>query len=161
MKKLRPWSLLTVAFVLSACAICSAQTVSSTTAPPSPASPVRDSETLKALEISNLRLKAAEEREKLLNDRLVAKDEIIRAKDGLIAIRDEQLEFAKSANKDRAGANTVDQFRIEACQQQLSKADARIFSLEHPGLLKELFEPKQLIKIGGAFWLGRVTAPKQ
>lgn len=112
------------------------------------------------MEIANIRLAAANEQVKLLNDRLAAKDEIIKAKDGTIAIREEQLELAKSANKDRSGANTIDQFRVEACQTQLAKADARIWSLEHPGLLKELFEPKQLIKIGGAFWLGRVTAPK-
>lgn len=96
----------------------------------------------------------------MLNDRLAAKDEVIRAKDGTISVRDEQLDFAKGANKDRAGANTVDQVRVEACQQQLAKADARIFTLEHPGLLKELFEPKQFLKMSGAFWLGRVTADK-
>lgn len=112
---------------------------------------------MKALEIANIRLAAANEQIKLLNDRLVAKDEIIKAKDGTIAVREEQLELAKSANKDRSSANAIDAFRLDACQQQLSKADARVWSLEHPGLLKELFEPKQLVKIGAAFWLGRAT----
>lgn len=105
-------------------------------------------------------MSAANEQIKLLNDRLVAKDEIIAAKSGTIAVREEQLELAKSANKDRAGANAIDQFRIDACNAQLAKADARVWSLEHPGLLKELFEPKQILKLGGAFFLGRMTANK-
>jgi hypothetical protein len=115
-------------------------------------------ETLKQLEITNIRLAAANEQVKLLNDRLAAKDSIIAAKDGLISIRDQQLELALSANKDRAGANTIDQFRIDACNAQLAKSDARIWTLEHPGLLKELFAPKEILKLGGAFWLGRATA---
>lgn len=119
-----------------------------------------DSETLKALEIANIRLKAANETIALLNDRLAAKDEIITAKDGTIAVRNEQLELAKSAGKDRAGANTIDAMRFSACETQLAKADARIYALEHPGLLQQLFAPKELLKIGGAFYLGRITAPK-
>ena len=112
------------------------------------------------MEIANIRLAAANEQIKLLNDRLGAKDTIIQAKDGLIAIRDEQLKLALEANKDRSGANAIDQFRIDACQQTLAKADARVYELEHPGVLKELFAPKQLVKIGAAFWIGRATANK-
>jgi chromosome segregation ATPase len=66
----------------------------------------------------------------------------------------------KEATGDATGLYT-------ACQGQLSKADAEIARqevqierLKHPGLLQELFQPKELIKIGGAFALGRATATK-
>lgn len=156
LKRLRALPL-TAGLVLLASVNCYGQTAFPTTATLSQPSPAQDSETLKALEIANIRLAAANEQIKLLNDRIVAKDEVIKAKDGVIAIREEQLELAKSANKDRTEVNAIDQFRIDACQQQLAKADARIYTLEHPGLLKELFAPKQILKLGGAFWLGRAT----
>lgn len=139
MKRLGLWCLLIATCVLGASATSYAQTTSPTTAELSHARPVQDSETLKALEIANIRLKAANETIALLNDRLAAKDEIITAKDGTIAVRNEQLELAKSAGKDRAGANTIDQFRAESCNAQLSKADAEIHRLRNPPFFKRLF----------------------
>ena len=120
----------------------------------------QDSETLKALEIANIRLAAANETIRLLNDRLAAKDAVIQAKDGLIEIRDEQLALAKSANQDRAAVNVGDLGLLNECKNQLAKADAEIYNLRNPGLLRELFAPKEILKIGGAFFLGRATAPK-
>jgi hypothetical protein len=113
------------------------------TAPPSLASPaVQDNETLKALEIANIRLKAAEEREKLLNERIAAKDEIIRAKDGTIAVRDEQLALVRSANTDRRAIDDSQRERLMDAKEQLAKADARIHQLEHPGFLRSLFDTR-------------------
>ena len=66
----------------------------------------QDSETLKALEVANIRLAAANETIKLLNDRLAAKDAVIEAREAKIQLRDEQLALAQSVNKDRATVNT-------------------------------------------------------
>lgn len=118
---------------------------------------VQDDEVLKATEIALNRLKVAEETNKLLLERLAAKDAIIEAKDAKIALREEQLELAKSANKDRAGANVIDQFRVEACQTQLAKADAEIYRLKNPGFFRSLFDPKTLGSGLIGFGLGRVT----
>lgn len=154
-------SLLIVAFALGVCVTCSAQTGSNTTAPLSLANrAAQDNETLKALEIANIRLAAANETIRLLNDRLAAKDAVIEAKNGLIEIRDEQLALAKSANQDRAAVNVGDLGLLNECKNQLAKADAEIYNLRNPGLLRELFAPKEVLKIGGAFFLGRATAPK-
>lgn len=164
-KKLTQSCLLSVAFVLSACVLCSAQTTTTPTAPASQqnhAAP-QDSDTLKALEITNIRLAAANETIRLLNDRLSAKDEIIKAKEGTIAVRDEQLALAKSANQDRSTVNAGDARMMEAdrkilaaCEAQLSKADARIWSLEHPGLLRQIFNTDTLAKVGAGFLLNSV-----
>lgn len=121
---------------------------------------MQDSETLKALEIANIRLAAANETIKLLNDRLAAKDTVIQAKEGLIAVRDEQLALAKSANQDRAQVNVGDAVMLNECKNQLARADAEIFNLRNPGLLRELFAPKELLKIGLGFGIGRATANK-
>src|SRR5687768_4952613 len=71
-----------VLLVLLACVSVSAQTTSEPTATESNKNhAAQDSETLRALEIANIRLAAANETIKLLNDRLAAKDEVIRAKE--------------------------------------------------------------------------------
>lgn len=110
-----------------------------------------DSETLKALEIASIRLKAAEEREKLLNDRLAEKDAIADALRGNIAVKDEMIALLKSANQDRTAVNTGDARILEACNQQLTKAEARIWKLEHPGLLKSIFDPRTLTGFGAGY----------
>lgn len=158
LKKHLQSSLLIVVFVLSACAVSYSQTTSSTTVSESQKNHAQqDSETLKALEIANIRLKAANEQIGLLNDRLLAKDEIIKAKEGTIAVREEQIALLRSANQDRAGANAIDQFRVEACQQQLSKADAEIARLRNPGFLKSLFDVKSISGAVVGFSVGRLT----
>jgi len=151
-KKLRLTSLLTVALVLSACVTCYAQTTSDTTAQRSHASPAQDSETLKALEIANIRLAAANETIKLLNGRLSEKDAVIEAKEGTIATKDEVIALLKSANLDRAAVNTGDARVLEACNQQLAKAEARIYALEHPGLLKSIFDGRTLSGFGAGYF---------
>lgn len=117
----------------------------------------QDSETLKALEIANIRLQAANATIALLNDRLAAKDTIIAAKDGLIDVKDQQLKLALEANKDRAGVATIDQFRVEACQQQLQKSDAEIARLRNPGFLRQLFSPQTLGGVVLGYGAGRLT----
>lgn len=117
----------------------------------------QDDPVAKALEQAINRLAVAEEKNRLLEDRLAAKDAIITAKDGVIAVRDQQLELALSANKDRAGANMIDAFRVEACQQQLLKADLEINRLRNPGFLKSLFDVKSITGAVVGFGVGRAT----
>src|SRR5688572_3898106 len=141
--------LLIVVLVQLACAISYGQTTSSTTVSESQKNhAAQDSDTLKALEIANIRLAAANEQIRLLNDRLAAKDEIITAKNGTIAVRDEQLALARSANQDRAAVNTGDARMLQACEQQLSKADAEIARLRNPGFFKRLFNPDTFLSFG-------------
>lgn len=102
-------------------------------------------------------MKAAEEQNKLLNDRLTAKDAIITAKDGVIAVRDEQLALALSANKDRAQVNVGDTVMLQACNQQLAKADAEIYRLRNPGFLKSLFDVKSITGAVVGFGIGRAV----
>jgi uncharacterized coiled-coil protein SlyX len=125
--------------------------VSGTTAEQSHASPAQDSETLKALEIVNLRLAAAHETIKLLNDRLTEKDAIADALRSNIAVKDEMISLLKSANQDRTTVNTGDARILEACNQQLTKAEARIWKLEHPGLLRSIFDPRSLTGFGAGY----------
>lgn len=117
----------------------------------------QDSEVLKALEIANIRLQAANTTIALLNDRLTAKDTIISAKDGLIDVTKQQLQLALDANKDRQGINTIDQFRVEACQQQLEKADQEISRLRNPGFFRQLFSPQTLGGIVLGYGAGRIS----
>lgn len=157
-KKIMLLFLLTAIFGLLGSVRCSGQTISPATVLKSSENLVQqDSETLKALEIANIRLSAALEQNKLLNDRLTAKDSIISAKDALLDIKDQQLKLALDANKDRAGAITIDQVRVEACQAQLQLADKRINQLEHPGFFKQLFSPQTLSGIVIGYGAGRLT----
>jgi hypothetical protein len=110
-------------------------------------SPAQDSDTLRALEIALIRLKASEERGKLLEDRLAAKDTQIEAYKGLVEVKDEQITLLKSANQDRAALNTGDARMLQSCEQQLSRADAEIARLRSPSLFKRLFSAEF---IGGA-----------
>jgi hypothetical protein len=106
---------------------------------------------LKALEIANIRLKAANDTIALLNDRIAAKDEIIKAKDGTIAVREEQLALAKSAGQDRAQVNTGDARMLQACEQQLARADSEIARLRNPPFFKKLFSTESLMGFGVGF----------
>jgi hypothetical protein len=133
-------------------------------ASPQNRAPAQDSETLKALEVLNIRLAAAKETIRLKDEQLKAKDAIIEAREAEISLRKEQLELAKSAGRDRATVNAGDARQMEAdakilaaCENQLAKAEARIFSLEHPGLLKRLFDPDGLVKFAIGYGAGRLS----
>lgn len=104
-----------------------------------------------------IRLKAAEERNSLLEDRLKAKDTIIEAKDGLIAVRDEQLKLALEANKDRAAVNTGDARMLASCESQLAKADAEIHRLRYPGFWRSVFDVKTVTGAAVGFGFGRLS----
>jgi hypothetical protein len=117
----------------------------------------QDSQTAKALEIALIRLKASEERNALLEDRLKAKDTIIEAKDGLISVRDEQLKLALEANKDRAAVNTGDARMLASCETQLAKADSEIHRLRYPGFFRSLFDFRTLSGAAVGYGIGRVT----
>lgn len=103
------------------------------------------------------RLAVAEEKNRLLEDRLVAKDEIIKAKDGVISIREEQLRLSQENNKDRGQIISIDTVRLSDCQLQLSKADAEINRLRYPGFFRSIFDPKVITSSAIGFGLGRVT----
>lgn len=126
------------------------------TAQPSSASAQSDDPTLKALEQATNRLAVAEETNRLLREQLAAKDDRIAAKDAVIATKDEQIALLKSANKDRAGVATIDQFRVEACQAQLSKADAEIRRLRYPSFLERLFKPDTIIAGIAGYGFGKL-----
>lgn len=117
----------------------------------------QDSEILKLLEKTKIERDAAVERNKLLEDRIAAKDEIIRAKDGTLAVREEQLQLAKDALTSRTQVNTGDARMLSACEVQLAKADARIYALENPGFLKTLFKPQTLFSFGAGYGVGKLT----
>lgn len=129
----------------------------SLTATSTSAKSAQDDPVAKALEQAINRLAVAEEKNRLLEDRLKAKDAIITATEGIVKVRDEQLALALSANKDRAGANVIDAFRVEACQQQLLKADLEINRLRNPGFLKSLFDVKSITGAVVGFGVGRLT----
>lgn len=151
-------SLQIAVFVLGVCVTCSAQTESRTTASESQKNHAQqDSETLKALEIANIRLKAANETIALLEDRLKAKDATIEAREAKIALRDEQLALALSANKDRAVVNTGDARMLQACENQLAKADREISRLRNPGFFRSIFDPKVITGAALGFGVGRLT----
>jgi hypothetical protein len=148
--------LLVVGIALSVCATSYAQTTSSTTVSESQKNHAQqDSETLKSLEIANIRLKAANETITLLQDRLKAKDATIEAREAEIALRKEQLENAKSANQDRAVVNTGDARLLQACEQQLARSDAEIARLRNPGFLRRFFNTDTFISFGAGYGIGQ------
>jgi hypothetical protein len=120
-------------------------------------SPAQDSDTLKALEIALIRLKASEERGKLLEDRLAAKDTQIDAFKGLVEVKDQQITLLKSANADRQAVNTGDARMLQACEVQLSKADAEIARLRHPGFLRSIFDTRTMTGAIVGFGIGRTV----
>jgi hypothetical protein len=104
-----------------------------------------------------IRLKASEERGKLLEDRLKVKDEIITAKDGTIAVREEQLKLALSAGQDRANVNTGDARMLAACENTLAKQDAELHRLRYPSLLRSIFDMRTITGAAVGFGVGRLT----
>lgn len=148
-KKLGRMSLLIVLLVLLACVSVSAQTTSEPTANESNKNhAAQDSETLRALEVANIRLAAANETIKLLNDRLAAKDAVIEAREAKVELRDEQLALAKSASQDRVTVNTGDAVMLRACELQLTRADLEISKLRNPPFFKKLFSTESLMGFG-------------
>jgi replication fork clamp-binding protein CrfC len=115
----------------------------------------QDDPVAKALEQAVNRLAVAEETNRLLEDRLAAKDSRIMNLMGVIAVRDEQLKLAQESRTDLGTVASIDQVRIEACQQQLAKADAEIHRLRHPGFLKSIFDPKVITSAMGGYLVGR------
>jgi hypothetical protein len=156
MRKLTHRFLLIVVLALSAFVTSYAQTISPTTAPQSSPSAQSDSDILKLLEIANIRLKASEEKVDLLQQRIADKDVTIGALTGEIGTKNDQIADLKAANKDRSGANSIDQFRVEACQAQLSKADAEINRLRNPGFWRTIFDPKTLTGAIAGYGVGRI-----
>jgi len=117
-----------------------------------------DDPVLKALNEMTIRAIAAEAKVEQYEFRVQALNQVIEAWKGRSETVEKQLTLALENRKDAGQVFTVDDQRVAACQQQLTKAEARVYTLEHPGVLRELFEPKQLIKMGAAFYLGQATA---
>lgn len=118
---------------------------------------VQDDPVAKALEQAVARLALAEEKNRLLEDRLKAKDATILGLEGVVKVRDQQLELALSANKDRAVVNTGDARMLQACENQLAKADREISRLRNPGFFRSIFDPKVITGAALGFGVGRLT----
>lgn len=117
----------------------------------------QDDPVAKALEQAINRLAVAEEKNRLLEARIQAKDATIQALEGTIVVRDQQIALVKSANQDRIQVNTGDARMLQACELQLAKADARIASLERPGFLKSLFDFRTISGAAAGYAFGRLT----
>jgi len=111
---------------------------------------------LKLLEITKIQRDAFEQKVKLLEDRLTVKDEIIRAKDGTITVREEQLKLALSASADRAQVNTGDARMLASCESQLAKADSEIHRLRNPGFFRQLLSPQSIQGFAVGYGVGRL-----
>lgn len=92
------------------------------------------------LEVTKLQLDAERQKTALMQDRLDAKDTTIKALQGVVDVRDQQLQLAKDALAARTAVNTGDARLLTEYQTQLAKADARIAKLEHPGFLRSVFD---------------------
>jgi hypothetical protein len=106
---------------------------------------------LKALQQMTIRAIAAESKNELFEGRLKDKDQVIDAWKGRAEIAEEQLKKSLENRADAGRVFTVDQARVEACQQQLQKADTRIHALEHPGFLRSVFDPRTLSGFMGGY----------
>lgn len=137
------------------CQALSPQSLS--TATRTSASSAQDDPVAKALEQAINRLALAEEKNRLLEDRLKAKDAIILGWEGVVKIRDQQLELALSANRDRATVNTGDARMLQSCELQLAKADAEIHRLRYPGFLRSLFDVKTISGAALGYGIGRLS----
>lgn len=132
----------------------------STATPTSESSAVvnrQDDPIAKALEQAINRLAVAEEKNRLLEDRLAAKDTQIEAFKGLVAVRDEQITLLRSANQDRTAVNNGDARMLASCELQLSRADAEISRLRNPGFFRSVFDFRSLTGAFIGYGIGRVT----
>jgi hypothetical protein len=75
-----------------------------------------------------------------------------------------RAELLKGATVDRKEAGDSCMVAVKSYQDQVAASDKRIAQLEadlykaqHPGILKELFSPKELLKMGVAYGAGRVS----
>lgn len=117
----------------------------------------KDDPVAKALEQAINRLAVAEEKNRLLEDRLAAKDTQIKAFEGLVAVRDEQIVLLRSANQDRAAVNTGDARMLQACELQLSKADREINKLRYPSFLRSVFDFRTITGAAVGYGIGRLA----
>lgn len=83
---------------------------------------------------------------------------------GLFDDASQRAEILKSAGGDRKEAGDQCAVAARAYEKQITASDKRIAELEaslykaqHPGLLKELFSPKELLKMGAAYGAGRLS----
>lgn len=143
--------MLTVVLVLLASATAIAQQESASTALCSlPASAASNTDPLKAAEYILIQNQCLKQVLALRDEQLKAKDDRISAKDGEITTLKLQKSLIEGADKDRANANNIDTERVADCREQLAKADARIYQLEHPGILRTIFSKRSL----GGFAIG-------
>lgn len=124
---------------------------------PSSSQNVNDSDILKLLEITKIQRDAAVEKTKLLEDRLAAKDAIIEAQKGIIDVRDQQLALAKQVDANSLQIGALAKMQIQACEQQLAKADSEIARLRNPGFLRSVFNTDTLFKVGLGYGLGTLN----
>lgn len=100
---------------------------------------------------------AAESKVELYEGRLKDKDQVIEAWKGRADVAEKQLAKSQENRVDAGKIFTIDQFRVEACQQQLLRADAEIARLRSPGFFRSIFDTKTLTGAMVGFGLGRAT----
>lgn len=117
----------------------------------------QDDPIAKALEQAINRLAVAEEKNRLLEEQLKAKDDRISAKDERIQNLTDRIELMRANRTDTNTIITGDARMLEACNQQLSKAEARIYKLENPSFLKRAFNTDGLFKFAVGYGAGRLS----
>lgn len=147
----------TAALVLVVSTTSMAQQASPSTSTPSSASTAQDNEALKAAEQALDRLKYAEAKNGLLEERLQAKDDRIAAKDREIELLKQQLALAKSIDRDRTAIATGDDRLFGFCETQLATAQAEIHRLRNPGFFRSIFNTDTLKGGVVGFGIGKLS----
>lgn len=117
----------------------------------------QDDPIAKALEQATNRLAVAEEKNRLLEEQLKAKDDQIAAKVELIKLKDMQLDLQSKNRVDLTAVNNGDARLLSACETQLAKADAEIHRLRYPGFLRSIFDTRTVTGAAVGFGIGRAT----
>lgn len=99
----------------------------------------------------------AEQKNRLLEEQLKAKDDRIAAKDERITNLNERIALMTANRTDQNTIVTGDARMLAACELQLSKADAEIHRLRYPGFFRSIFDPKVITGAALGFGVGRLT----
>lgn len=119
--------------------------------------PQDSGETLKLLQIANIRLEAANEKNAILEKRIEDKDITIKALEDALATRKELEVELKSSIKERSTVNTGDARMLEAANVIIAKQDAEIARLRSPSFLSALFDKRTVYGGIAGFGLCKLT----
>lgn len=118
----------------------------------------KDSQTGKLLEITSIRLEAANATIELLKERIREKDATIAALEDGRAARMEQIAELKTANKDRSTVNTGDARMLDQANVIIAKQDAEIAKLRNPGFFASLFDTRTAYGLIGGYGACKLTS---